>query len=127
MALPTFVKSGVPTMAFSRAENFPRVLAGEEGQLIAESEAGTVRIATTHDPIEFFTLNFAGQTRLPTADYDAMRAFFLNALVNLRANTFTWNDTDATARTVRYWEGLYSFTLSSSGFYQGTLVLRKEL
>ena len=127
MANPQFTKTGVTSVVFSRGDAFPRALTGIEGQLIGESEAGTVRVITTHDPIEFFTLNFTGQTRLPTADYNAMRTFLLNALVNLRANTFTWNDTDATARTVRYWEGLYSFTLSSSGFYQGTLVLRKEL
>lgn len=127
MANPTFSRSGVPTMTFSRGDAFPRPLEGDEGQLVAESEAGTVRVATMHGVVEFFTLNFNGPTRLPTADYDAMRVFLLDPIVNLRANTFTWTDTDSTARTVRYWDGLSQFHPSSSGFYQGTLVLRKEL
>lgn len=127
MALPTWVKSGVSTVTFSRGDRFPRPLEGSEGQLVAESEAGTVRVATLHAVVRFYTMNFAGQTRLPTADYDAMRTFLLDPLVNLSANSFTWTDTDGTARTVRYMDGLSQFSPSSSGFYQGSILLREEL
>ena len=127
MALPTWSKSGVTTVTFSRGDSYPRPLEGQEGQLVAESEAGTVRVATLHAVIRFYTMNFSGPTRLPTADYDAMRTFLLNTLVNLSANTFTWTDSDSTARTVRYMDGLSQFSPSSSGFYQGNILLREEL
>jgi len=127
MALPSLSKSGVTTMTFSRGDAYPRPQLGDDGQLIGESEAGTIRIATLRAPVEFITLNFAGQTRIPTADYVALKAFLQDPLINFRANTFTFTDVDASTATVRYFEGFYGFSLTSSGLYQGTLVLRKEL
>ena len=126
MAYPSFAKNGVATVTLHRADAFPRVIKANEGQLVSESEGGVVRIATLHAPIEYLTLNFAGKTALLETDYTALKAFFLNALVGLRANTFTYTDSDSSVYTVRYWDGLYSFQRITAGLRQGALSLRIE-
>ena len=127
MALPSFSKSAGPSFTFSRADGFPRLQPRDSGQLVGESEGGQVRVATLRDDIEFIPLIFAGQTRLPAADYTGLLTFLLDSRIDRKANTFTFTDSDGSTATVRYFDGLESFALSSSGFYQGTLVLRKEL
>ena len=126
MALPSFSKSGVTTMTFSRGDAWPRRTPGDERQLVGVSEGKQVRVATLSVPEEFIVLDFAGQTALPSADYANLSVFLRNALINFRATSFTFTDTDASARTVRYWGGFYELTQTSSGRYQGVLTLRVE-
>ena len=127
MPLPSFSRTGVTTLTFSRGDAFPRAQEGDERQIVGESEAGTVRIATLSDPVEWIVLDFAQRTLLPNADYVNLGVFLKNSLINFKANTFTFTDTDGTAYTVRYWTGYYGFTKTSSVLWQGTLTLRKEL
>jgi hypothetical protein len=129
MPLPTFSKTGVPTFTFSRGDAFPRRTPADplEGQLAGVSEAKTVRIATMSDPEEFMQLDFQTNTALPAADYLNLRTFLTHALINRRANPFTFTDVDGTTYTVRYWGGLPGFDETSSGRYQGTLTLRVEV
>ena len=126
MALPSFSKALVPTMTFSRGDAWPRRTPGDERQLVGVSEGKQVRVATLSAPEEFITLDFAAQTALPSADYTNLSAFLKNTLINFRANSFTFTDTDSSIKTVRYWSGYYDFTQTVLGRYQGTLTLRVE-
>lgn len=127
MALMTFAKSGVTTVTLSRGDTFPRTFETDDGQIVDQSEGGAVWVATIRQPITILSLGWTGQTSLPEADYLALVAFFEHANVQLRAHTITFTDWDATASTVRYWEGLYAFSRTAFGLRQGTLKLRREL
>ena len=124
MPFPTFSKSGVTTVTFSRGDVFPDVHDYEPVQVIGVSYAGTRRVATLRAPDEFFDLVFE---RLPLADYNALLAFFSNALVNWSASSFTYTDTASVATTVRYLGGRFSFPQVASGLYSGRIPLVKEV
>lgn len=126
MALPSLSKAGATTVTFSRGYSWPRPTPGDERQLVGVSEGKQVRVATLSVPEEFIVLDFANQTALPAADYTNLSTFLRNTLVNFRAFTFTFTDTDGTTFTVRYWGGLLDFVQTSSELYQGTLTLRIE-
>jgi hypothetical protein len=126
MSYPTFTAAGLDPLVLSRGDAWPRQPEVEDGQLVATSEAGLVRIATLHAPITRLRLGFTGGAALPHADYVALKAFFEAPEVNLKATVVTYTDVDGTAYQVRLWDGLYGFAQITPGLWQGTLTLRVE-
>lgn len=124
MALPTFSKSGMTTLTFSRGNIFPSVHDYDPQQSIGVSYAGTRRVATIRSAEETFDLVFE---RLPSADYTALLAWFTDADINWSAESFTYTDVNGTATTVRYLGGSFQFPQVGPSLYSGRIPLVKEV
>lgn len=124
MAFPSFSKSGVTTLTFSRGNVWPSVHDYAPQQVIGVSYAGTRRVAVIRDPEETFDLNFE---RLPTADYTALLAFFSDPLIDWSRYSFTYTDTASVATPVRYSGGVLSFPQVAPSLYSGRIPLIKEV
>jgi hypothetical protein len=127
MSYPIFTAAGLAPLTLSRGDAWPRQPEVDDGQLVATSEAGLVRVATLHAPITRLRLAYTGGAALPSADYLALKAFLEDPAVNLKATVITYTDVDGTAYQVRYWDGLYAFAHITPGLWQGTLTLRVEV
>ena len=126
MPYPTFTQSGVTTVVLSRADQWPRPVEGDEGQLTGQTAAAVVRIATLRPPVEFLTLNYTGEASMTQTDYVALAAFLKDPLVNFRALPFTFTDVDSASYTVRYWSGFYQLQRVAVNAWQGRIQLRIE-
>ena len=123
MPYPAFSKSGMTTLTFSRGNLFPASYTEDFSQIVAESEAGLVRVSTLRPPVVFHGLHFE---RLPLADFTALKAWLRNSLIRGRAFTFTYTDTAGTAKTVRWWQDTLDMPHVASGLYSVDLLLREE-
>lgn len=124
MPYPTFTKTGMTTLTFSRGDVFPRQHIYQPRQRIGRSYAGTYQVATLGDPDERLPLVFV---RLPQADYTALVAWFQHALINWAANSFTYTNSASVITVVRYLAGSLDMPEVSNGLYSVTLDLTKEL
>lgn len=124
MPLPTFSKTGVTTVTFSRGNVFPSAHDYTPAQVIGVSYAGTRRVATIRSADETFDLIFE---RLALADYTALLAFFTATTINWSAASFTYTDTSSVATTVRYLGGPFAFPQVAPGLYSGRIPLVKEV
>jgi len=128
MPYPTFSKTGLTTLTFSRGALFPQRRPTHYRQRRGVSEAGTVRVATLSPPVQELVLHFE---RLPAADFALLDAWLAAALVNGSAQTFTYTDSTSTAYTVRWWpsdaESTFDMVQVAAGLYNVDLPLRVEL
>lgn len=124
MPLPTFSKTGMTTLTFSRGNSFPDLHSYEPQQIIGTSYAGTRRIVTVRAAEERFPLVF---DRLPLADYTALLAWFIDPNINWAGGSFTYTDAAGVATTVRYLGGPFTFPQVAPALYSGTLLLVKEV
>lgn len=124
MPLPTFSKTGMTTLTFSRGISFPDLREYTPQQVIGTSYAGTRRIVTIRAAEEQLPLTFE---RLPLADYTALVAWFVDPDINWAGGSFTYTDAAAVATTVRYLGGPFAFPQVAPGLYSGGLLLVKEV
>ena len=129
MANPTFVSGGT-TRTFKPGNIQATRVADSPRQRPLVSSDGTVRIlevSTTDD--RFIEIEVVA---LPRADngsfhgYDSMRTFLLTT-VNWAETSFTFNDTDADAFTVRYWSESFDLEETKKDEYSGRLLFRVEV
>lgn len=132
MPYPTFSKSGMTTLTFSRGNLFPVPYTDTYGQSVRESESRLVRVATVSPPVTFHSLHFE---RLPLADFTNLNAWLRHSLIRGSAYTFTYTDTAGTAYTVRWWpwgasaggeNGVFAMPQTSSARYEVDIILRQE-
>lgn len=134
MAYPQFSKSGMTTLVFSRGDLFPNLYEEEFGQIVVESEARLLRVATLHPPVVYLSLHFE---RLPLADFTALKNWLHHASLRGTANTFTYTDSAGVATTVRWWpwgagqggsqsKGVFRMPQIAAAKYEVDIVLRKE-
>jgi hypothetical protein len=124
MPLPTFSKTAMPTLTFSRDVIFPVVHDYTPQQIVGVSYAGTRRIATIRSAEETFDLVFE---RLPLADYTALLAWFVDPDINWSGGNFVYTDYAGVPTTVRYLGGPFSFPQVAPGLYSGRIPLVKEV
>lgn len=101
MPLPTYAKTGVTTLTWSKGESFPYTHIRRPRQVVGVSESGAVRVSTLSVPEHFILVTFV---RVPLADYNAAIAFFEDALIDWKANTWTYTNSSSEAFTVRLWD-----------------------
>lgn len=123
MAYTTFSKTGVTPWVAARTNLFPVPVVESFGQIVGQSEAGTIRVATLRPPITMLPLHFELE---PEGNVAALRAFFHDALIHGQAYTFTYTDTGGTSYTVRLQQGSFTVTQTAPGLYTIDLVLRVE-
>jgi hypothetical protein len=123
LTYPTFTKTGMTTLVFSRGNVYPDRHIYQPRQLVIRSEAGQTRVATLSNPDEMFPLVFE---RLPLEDYTALRAWFSDARINWQAVSFTYTDTAGVATVVRYADTTFDLAQVAPGRFSGTVLLRKE-
>lgn len=125
MPLPTFSKSGMTTLTFSRGNVYPsEEPAYEPVQVIGRSYAGTRRVATIREPDQSFVLVFE---RLPAADYALLIAWFQHTLINWSAESFMFTNQAGLATTVWYQGGPFSFPQVASALHSGRIPLLREI
>lgn len=100
MAAPTFSKSGVATVTFSKGRFYPIDSPQQPNQIINEAEDGTFYGAELGNPVTFIEARFE---RVPLSDATNVFAFLNDSNVKWSLNTFTFTDEDGTTYTVRYW------------------------
>jgi hypothetical protein len=123
MSYPTFSKTGMTTLVFSRGNVYPDRHPTAPRQLVARSEAGQTRVTTLSDPDETFPLLFEG---LPLTDYQALRAWLNDPRINWQAETFTYTDTAGVATTVRYADTVFDVAQVAFERFSGAITLRVE-
>jgi hypothetical protein len=122
MALPSFSKTGLTTVSFSRSylpssgrrQPVPR-------QRVGRSDGGTYEVLTLGPPDVQVQLEFR---LLPLADVEALDTFLGTAGVNFSEDTFTFTDTDASTTTVRLLD--YAATPVTPQAYDVTIHLVEE-
>jgi hypothetical protein len=123
MSLPMFSKDGLTTLVFSRGHLYPVRQPETFRQLVAQSDAGTIRVATLSPPEQMLTLKFE---RLTATDVSNLRVWLHDPLIRGRASTFTFTDVDDTSYEVRFWQDQLDVQQVSFGLYNVELTLRVE-
>jgi hypothetical protein len=125
MPTPQLLKSGAPTVTFTKARAFPTSAPQQPNQIIGEAEGGQVKVAELGPEHQLITAVFE---RVPSTDVDALFTFLNHDNVRWSLNTITWRDDAAVDRTVRYWG---PFPLEprqvASGLYSFEILLRVEI
>jgi hypothetical protein len=98
MALPSFQKTGVTTLSFSKCYAFPYRKPTRPRQKIGRAEGGQMYVATLGARDQEFELSFL---HMPEATYTAALTFLDSPNIDWSAQTFTFVDHDATSWTVR--------------------------
>lgn len=124
MAFPSFSKTGVTTMTFSRGDIFPTRKPVQARQRIGKSESGQIQVATLSLPEYLHLLTFTG---LATSDYTNLLTFLTDDDINFAENTFTYTDVNGSTYTVRYLDGALDAQETSAGQWMMTLTLREEI
>ena len=123
MSYPQFSKSGLTSLVFTRGDLFPVRRVESYSQIVAESEAHLVRIATLAPPVILHSLRFEGLT---LADYTALRAWVRHPAIRGRANTFTYTNTLDQSFTVRWWQDTFDMPQTNMQRYSVDILLREE-
>ena len=123
MAALVFSKTGVTSLVFARQDSFPRPAQGDENELTGITQSQLVRVAILNPPTTYIPLNFANG--MLDEDYVALGVFLQDPLIQFRAFAFTFQDSDSSTQTVRYWDGFYQFTRSTPNLWHGKLTLRR--
>ena len=124
MSYPSFAKATLTTIIFSRGDIYPSRSPEDFHQVFGVSEGGQVRVWTMTDPEQFLIRVFEG---MPTEDRDNYDNWVHNALINGRAGTFTFTDTDGAAYTVRWWEDTLDIAQITAGRWSWTTTFRVEV
>jgi hypothetical protein len=123
MSLPTFSKTSLTTLQFSKGHLYPVRQPENFRQLVAQSDSGNLRIATLSPPEQILVLKFE---RLTATDISTLRAWLHDEAIRGKEGTFTFTDVDGTAYEVRWWDDSYDPQQTSFGLYSLTLTLRVE-
>lgn len=123
MSLPKFSKTSLPELMFSQGHLYPVRQPETYRQLVAQSDSGTIRVATLSPPEQMLTLKFE---RLTATDVSNLRVWLHDPLIRGRQETFTFTDVDDTAYTVRFWQDALDAQQVSFGLYNVELTLRVE-
>lgn len=122
MALPQFIKAGVPTVTLSKEYTFPDVSPKIMNQFIGISDANTVQVAIIGAPLTTIMLSFQ---QLTTVDRDNLEAFFANPLVYYSKYEFTFVDAHSVSHNVRFLEPQFALPLVSHNNVSFEMVLTK--
>lgn len=119
MAAISFVLGG-DTFTFSRRINYPVSKPARSGQVINQTAAGTLEVETVGiSSIKTLILNF---TCLTSTDYTGLINWRDN-ISNWAANSFTYNDENGVANTVRWIDQSFDIPLNSYEKYSATITL----
>ena len=120
---PAFQKTGLSTLIFSKGQLFPIRRTEHYDQVVQQSEAGLVRIATLRPPVTFSLLHFE---QLPLVDYLALRAWVRHPLIDGQAFPFAYRDATGTFYAVRWWRDTLEMPEVHAGLYAVDITLRHE-
>ncbi len=114
---------GADTFTFSKGRSFPLDDPAAVNVPVDYSDGGQLYAYDKGIQEQFFNLTF---DRLPTVDNDDFEDWLLNVAVGPK-NTFTYTDEDSANNTVRLLNTKNPLKSVASGFYSGTILLRKEI
>jgi len=118
-----FSKTGLTSFVFSRGHLYPVRAPEQYRQLVAQSDAGVLRVATLSPPEQMLPLKFE---RLTATDISNLRAWLHDPLIRGRAQTFTFTNVDDVAYEVRYWSETFDPQQVAFGLYNVEVLLRVE-
>lgn len=122
MALPTFSKTGMTTLTFSRDVLLPYQRPVTYHRVRKVSGGGVVRIAKTGSADRLIRLRFE---QLLPGDYTTLAAWFDHANINEGLESFTYTDSASVAYTVYWWDDTFDMPEQAGGLYSVELTLRR--
>ena len=121
MALPTFSKTSMTTLTFSRDVLLPYQRPVTYHRKRKVSGGGVIRIAKTGIADRLIRLRFA---QLLLADFTTLAAWFDHPLINEGLEPFTYTDSASVAYTVYWWDDTFDMPEQEGGFYSVEVTLR---
>lgn len=120
---PTFSKAGITTLVLSKGTLYPTRRPITPQQVRQRSQGGVRRVTTIGPEEEQLGVRIEGLT---LTDYNELRAWFRNPLIEWGEQPFTYTDEDGVATEVRWWQDTFDMPEVSAGAYSVDIVFAVE-